>query len=213
MSYLKRYATKFDVDLLKADLEWAGRWMKFESSYHKHSISLLNEEMIPETHKNFHNNKTYNEFPLYEWKYFYKIWEQFNKIGEITCFRIMRKKQLTAYGLHNDVDAGDILRFQIPIQTNDSCFLALTNVNEIKEGWTEDDTYFTKDLQNRFGDDVNFYQMESGYLYHFDTNKIHTLVNEGHTTRYTLLFDMKKTDMLLDILDKKFEKVDNHIFN
>jgi len=116
----------------------------------------------------------------------------------------MRKLPHTAYGIHNDTDAGDIIRMQIPIQTNDNCWLAYTELKEIEEGWTEENTYFKIDLEKRFGKDVTFYQLMPGHLYYFDTNNIHTLTNEGESTRYTLLIDLLKTDKLLHFIKTNF---------
>jgi len=136
--------------------------------------------------------------------YIHSIWKIFNEFTNVTGFRIMRKLPHTAYGIHNDTDAGTIIRMQIPIQTNDKCWLAYTKLKEIEEGWTEDNTYFKKDLENRFGKDVTFHKLNPAYLYHFNTNNIHTLTNEGDTTRYTLLIDLEKTDKVIDFLNINF---------
>lgn len=191
---LKVSKRKFDIEKLNTDLETILSLCDFNESTHKHSISVIREEMCPNSHKEFHNNHPFYNHPMEDIPYIYNLWKIFNDISDVCSFRIMRKLPHTSYGIHNDTDAGNVIRMQIPIQTNENCWLAYTNLDEIEEGWTEDSTYFKKDLENRFGNDVKFYQMNEGYLYHFNTNKIHTLTNEGDTIRYTLLIDLLKTD-------------------
>lgn len=201
---MKRYKSSFDILELKKELEFVFKHNSFKDSFHKHSISLLTEDIAPDSHKDFHNNLPFNNKRLEETSYYNSIWKLFTDISEVTCFRIMEKLPHTAYGLHHDKDAGEIMRFQIPIQTNENCWLALTNQNEIEEGWTPDNSYFKKDLEERFGDDVTFYQLEEGYLYRFDTDVIHTLTNEGDTPRYTLLIDVKKTEKVIQFIEDNF---------
>ena len=201
---MKRYKTKFDVETLRNEFEKIIEHNSFEDSYHKHSISLLTEDITPDSHIEFHNNLPFNNKPLIEFPYYYSIWKLFSEISEVTCFRIMEKQPHTAYGLHHDKDAGEIMRFQIPIYTNENCWLALTTHNEIAEGWTPDNSYFKKDLEERFGNTVKFYQMEEGYLHRFDTDVIHTLTNEGDTSRYTLLIDVKKIKNVIQFIEDNF---------
>ncbi len=201
---LKVYKHKFDIDKLNEDLNTIISLCKFEDSSYKHSIPVMTEAMCPNSHKGFHNNWPFYSHSMETIPYFLSIWNMFKKIGSVTGFRIMRKLPNTSYGIHNDTDAGDIIRVQIPIQTNDNCWLACTELDEIEEGWTEDNTYFKKDLENRFGKDVKFYQMSPGFLYYFNTNKIHTLTNEGDTTRYTLLIDLLKGDKSIEFIENNF---------
>lgn len=202
---LKVYKNTFHVERLNRDLNIIVSLCKFEDSFHKHSVSIMTEEMCPNSHKEFHNNLPFYSHSMEKIPYIYELWKMFNEISNVCSFRIMRKLPHTAYGIHNDKDAGNIIRMQIPIQTNDRSWLACTELDEIEEGWTEDNTYFKKDLENRFGNDVKFYQMRTGHLYHFNTNKIHTLTNEGDTTRYTLLIDLLKTDNSLNFIKNNFQ--------
>jgi hypothetical protein len=201
---IKIYKHKFDVDKLIKDLNTIISLCKFEDSFHKHSISIMTKEMCPNSHKEFHNNLPFYPYNVETIPYMNKLWKMFNEISDVCGFRIMRKLPHTAYGIHNDTDAGEIIRMQIPIQTNEECWLAYTELKEIEEGWTKDNTYFKKDLENRFGKDVTFYQLEVGNLYHFNTNNIHTLTNEGDTTRYTLLIDLLITDKSLEFIQNNF---------
>lgn len=202
---LKVYKHKFDVDKLNLDLQTILSLCKFEDSSYKHSVPVMTEQMCPNSHKGFHNNWPFYQHSMDTIPYFKHIWETLNDVSNITGFRIMRKLPHTAYGIHNDTDAGAIIRMQIPIQTNDDSWLAYTELKEIEEGWTEDNTYFKKDLEKRFGDDVSFYQLQPGYLYHFNTDNIHTLTNEGETTRYTLLIDLDKTEKLIEFINNNFD--------
>lgn len=202
---LKVYKHKFDVDKLSLDLQTILSLCKFEDSSYKHSVPVMTEQMCPNSHKGFHNNWPFYQHSMDTIPYFNHIWETLNDLSNITGFRIMRKLPHTAYGIHNDTDAGAIIRMQIPIQTNDDSWLAYTELKEIEEGWTEDNTYYKKDLENRFGNDVTFYQLQPGYLYHFNTDNIHTLTNEGETTRYTLLIDMDKTEKIIEFINNNFD--------
>jgi len=201
---MRKYNEKLDLKWLRHDLDLTLGKNSFKDSHHKHSVSLLTEDITPDSHITFHNNLPFSNHKLSETSYFHHIWNLFSDLSEVTCFRIMEKLPNTAYGLHNDKDAGDILRFQIPIYTNSDCWLALTTFEEIEEGWTPDNSYFKKDILERFQDNVEFYQLKEGYLYHFNTNYIHTLTNEGDTPRYTLLIDVKKNDKILNFINKKF---------
>jgi hypothetical protein len=201
---LKVYKDKFNIDKLNEDLNTIISLCKFEDSSYGHSVPVMTEEMCPNSHKGFHNNWPFYSHDMETIPYVYELWKMFNNISDVCGFRIMRKLPHTSYGIHNDTDAGTIIRIQIPIRTNDECWLACTELDEIEEGWTEDNTYFKKDLENRFGDDVKFYKMLSGYLYYFNTNKIHTLTNEGDSVRYTLLIDLQLTDKSLDFINNNF---------
>lgn len=201
---VKTYKHRLDSSKLKRELKRIMKYNSFSDSFHKHSISLLTEDIAPDSHKAFHNNLPYNKKRLEEFPYFYSIWELFTDLSEVTSFRIMEKKPSTAYGLHTDKDAGSILRFQVPIQTNDNCWLALTTHDEIEEGWTPANSYFKIDLEKRFRDSVSFFQLEEGVIHHFDVTKIHTLTNEGSTARYTLLIDVKINDNVLQFIDEHF---------
>jgi len=201
---LKVYKNKCDLDKLNDDLKTIISLCKFEDSSYKHSIPVMREDMCPNSHKGFHNNWPFYAYTMETIPYIYELWKMFNDISDVCGFRIMRKLPHTSYGIHNDTDAGTIIRLQIPIQTNKDCWLAYTELKEIEEGWTEDNTYFKKDLENRFGKDVIFYQLEPGYLYQFNTNNIHTLTNEGDSVRYTLLIDLLLTDKSLEFIQNNF---------
>lgn len=203
---LKVYKEKFDIEKLNLDLETVLSFCKFEDSSYGHSVPVMTEYMCPNSHRGFHNNWPFYVQPMNTIPYIHSIWRMFNDISSVTGFRIMRKLPHTAYGIHNDTDAGTIIRMQIPIQTNDDCWLAYTELKEIEEGWTEDNTYFKKDLEKRFGNDVTFYQLDAGKLYHFNTDNIHTLTNEGDTIRYTLLIDLKKTDNVVEFINNNFNE-------
>ena len=201
---IKVYKNKISITELNSELKYIFKYNSFLDSYHKHSISLLTEDITPTSHKTFHNNIPFNSKRLGETPSFYSIWKIFSDLSEVTCFRIMEKKPNTAYGLHTDKDAGDIFRFQLPIQTNDRCWLALTLYDEIEEGWTPDNSYFKTDLERRFGENVFFFQLEEGVIHHFDVTKVHTLTNEGDTSRYTLLIDVKRNDNVKEFIRNNF---------
>jgi len=201
---LKIYKNTFDIDKLNKDLNTIISLCKFEDSSYGHSVPVMSKEMCPGSHIGFHNNWPFYHYSMDTIPYIYSIWKIFNEISDVCGFRIMRKLPNTAYGIHNDTDAGNIIRMQIPIQTNDDCWLAYTELSEIEESWTNENTYFKSDLEKRFGDDVVFYQLTPGNLYYFNTNNIHTLTNEGDTIRYTLLIDLLKTNKAIQFIETNF---------
>jgi len=111
---------------------------------------------------------------------------------------LLRRAPESAYSLHDDRDIGsDVLRMQVPIITDKSAFLALPADSLDREAFnrfasdyierTSDDTWFElDDLTQRFERDFEYFFLEPGYLYYFDTNKLHTLINAGNTARITL---------------------------
>jgi len=201
---IKKFKLKFDIDLLNKDLETVINLCKFEDSSYKHSVPVMTEEMCPNSHKRFHNNWPFFSYDMNKIPYIKLLWEKFNGVSNVTGYRIMRKLPHTSYGIHNDTDAGNVIRMQIPIQTNDDCWLATTNLDSIEEGWTEENIYFKKELTERFGESIEFHKLEPGFLYYFNTNKIHTLTNEGETNRYTLLIDLDKTPDSIEFINDNF---------
>jgi hypothetical protein len=150
---LRIYKQQFDIKKLNLDLHTIITLCKFENSSYKHSVPVMTEEMCPDTHKGFHNNWPFYSHSMDTIPYIHFIWKMFNDISNVTGFRIMRKLPHTVYGIHNDTDAGTIIRLQIPIETNDDCWLAYTELDEIEEGWTEDNSYFKKDSIHQFFND------------------------------------------------------------
>ena len=84
----------------------------------------------------------------------------------------------------------EIVRFQIPIVQPENSWLCITDVDEIEEEWTDENTYSMLEFGRRFEDHYRCYQL-LGYTDHFDTSKIHTLFNDGDKDRVTLLIDVK----------------------
>ena len=155
-------------------------------------ISLPNIFQVWKSHSEHHNNIPYGNI-LNSCPYFKKIFDSFKT--EVTSFRLLRRPPKTSYGLHHDKDMGDdILRFQIPIVSPKNSWLCITDVDEIEEEFTEENTYTMLEFGRRFDEHYRCYQLSVGYLHHFDTTKIHTLFNDGDTERVSLLVDVKAND-------------------
>ena len=189
----------YNVNKLIQDKKFVEERFKYEDGAFGHCISLPSIYQISKSHKEHHNNVPLRGVLDYT-PYFKEIFDSFET--EITTFRLLRRKADTSYGLHNDKDMGDdIKRFQIPIVTNNDCWLCVTHYDEISEGWTEENSYTMEDFGRRFKGRYDSYQLESGIMYHFDVTKIHTLFNEGDTDRVTLLIDVKVNDWVLEFIE------------
>lgn len=55
------YKHKLDIIELKKELAEVLKWNSFSDSFHKHSISLLTEDITPDSYKTFHNNLSFNK--------------------------------------------------------------------------------------------------------------------------------------------------------
>ena len=116
----------------------------------------------------------------------------------------------------------DIIRFQIPIITNDDVWLCNTDYDVIPEDirllyekdglndgsnlWTHEvfddknENEFSK-FRKRFDGHFQCYRLPPGVMYHFDTSTIHTLFNGGSTRKISLLIDVKINDWVVKFLE------------
>ena len=189
----------YNRDKLREDKKFVEERFKYEDGAFGHCISLPSIYDLKEPYKSDHNNVPLRGV-LGDTPYFKEIFDSFET--EITTFRLLRRKAHSSYGLHEDKEMGDNLkRFQIPIVTNNDCWLCVTHYDEISEGWTEENSYTMEDFGRRFKGRYDSYQLEPGTMYQFDVTKIHTLFNEGDTDRVTLLIDVKVNDWLLRFIE------------
>jgi len=186
VKYLDKY---FDVKRLVEEKEYIESRLKYEDGAFGHCISLPNIFQISKTHTEHHNNLPYGNI-LNSCSYLKEIFDSFE--SEITSFRLLRRKSKTSYGLHHDKDMGkEIVRFQIPIVQPKNSWLCITDVDDIEEEWTDENTYSMLEFGTRFENHYKCYHLPIGYMHHFDTSKIHTLFNDGDIDRVTLLIDVK----------------------
>ena len=210
----------YNVDKLIQDKKFVEERFKYEDGMFGHCISLPSIYDLKEPYKSHHNNVPLRGVLDYT-PYFKEIFDSFET--EITGFRLLRRKAHSSYGLHEDTDIGeDVKRVQIPIITNDDCWLAATDLDYIPEdirllyekdgikngiNWTDevpydkDGTAF-KNFKERFKGLYTLVQFKPGVMYHVTfAKKIHGLFNEGDTDRITLLIDVKVNDWLLEFIE------------
>jgi len=121
---------------------------------------------------------------------------------EKTSFRLLRREPGSAYSWHTDRGKGQgIVRFQIPLISDDSSYLLTTDY------WQADEVRGSPSVPVNGEDFDQFaranaghyrrHQLEPGRLHYFDTSRVHTLVNAGSRERITLAFDLVVNDWLL----------------
>jgi len=203
----------YSIEKLNRDRKFVEERFKYEGGAYGHCISLPSIYEIAESHKDHVNNVPLRGVLDYT-PYFKEIFDSFET--EITGFRLMRRNAHSSYGLHEDTDIGeDVKRVQIPIITNDDCWLAATDLDYIPEdirllyekdgikngiNWTDEVPYdkdgkSLKDFKERFKGLYTLVQFKPGVMYHVTfAKKIHGLWNDGDTKRVTLLIDAKIND-------------------
>jgi hypothetical protein len=191
----------FSVDRLTADLTRATEGWDWSKGAYGHSLSLPSRE---ETHPEGQDH--YNNLPfanvLGNCPYFREIFDGFE--CEKVSFRLLRRPPMSSYAWHTDKDKGpSVVRFQVPIITNDESALIVTDYHEysefksMKERLSERDAFeryalFKESNQGFFEEHV----LQPGVLYYFDTNRFHNLFNLTSTERITLVMDFFVNDWL-----------------
>ena len=188
---------EYDLTRLKNDLFMAETYGKYEDGAHGHSISL------PESGNDHYNNQPYTGI-IKKTPYFKEIYDSFKT--EVTSFRLLRRKAGTSYGIHNDRDMGDdIVRFQIPILTNNHCWFAITDC-EMEEEWTEENSHTLRGFNKKFKPRFKNFKMVAGHIHTFNVKLNHTMINDGNADRVTLSIDLKKNQWVEKFLDTFVKK-------
>ena len=170
---------------------------KYEDGAFGHAISL------PESGNEHYNNQPYTGI-IKKTPYFKEIYDSFKT--EVTSFRLLRRKAGTSYGIHNDSDMGDdIVRFQIPIRTNNHCWFAITDC-EMEEEWTEENSHTLRDFNKKFKPRFKNFKMVAGHIHTFNVKLNHTMINDGNADRVTLSIDLKKNQWVEKFLDTFVKK-------
>jgi hypothetical protein len=121
---------------------------------------------------------------------------------EKASFRLLRRAPRSAYSWHTDRRKGQgVVRFQIPLVSDDSAFLVTTNYWDVDEiGGARsvplDEESFAQFARENAGH-YRRHRLEPGRLHYFDTSRVHTLVNAGSGERITLSFDLVVNDWVL----------------
>ena len=183
---------EYDLIRLKNDLFMAETYGKYEDGAFGHAISL------PESGNDHYNNLPYTGI-ISKTPYFKEIYDSFKT--EVTSFRLLRRKAGTSYGIHNDRDMGDdIVRFQIPIKTNNSCWFGVTDC-EMEEEYTEENSHTLYTFNKKFKPRFKNFRMPPAHIQTFNVKLNHSMFNEGDEDRVTLSIDCKKNEWLEKFLD------------
>ena len=183
---------EYDLIRLKNDLFMAETYGKYEDGAFGHAISL------PESGNDHYNNLPYTGI-ISKTPYFKEIYDSFKT--EVTSFRLLRRKAGTSYGIHNDRDMGDdIVRFQIPIKTNESCWFGVTDL-EMEEEWTEENSHTLYTFNKKFKPRFKNFRMAPAHIHTFNVRLNHSMFNEGDEDRVTLSIDCKKNKWLDEFMN------------
>jgi|TARA_R100000482_G_scaffold122906_1_gene71626 hypothetical protein len=183
---------EYDLIRLKNDLFMAETYGKYEDGAFGHAISL------PESGNDHYNNLPYTGI-ISKTPYFKEIYDSFET--EVTSFRLLRRKAGTSYGIHNDRDMGDdIVRFQIPIKTNNSCWFGVTDC-EMEEEYTEENSHTLYTFNKKFKPRFKNFRMAPAHIHTFNVRLNHSMFNEGDTDRITLSIDCKKNKWLDEFMN------------
>ena len=183
---------EYDLIRLKNDLFMAETYGKYEDGAFGHAISL------PESGNDHYNNLPYTGI-ISKTPYFKEIYDSFKT--EVTSFRLLRRKAGTSYGIHNDRDMGDdIVRFQIPIKTNNSCWFGVTDC-EMEEEYTEENSHTLYTFNKKFKPRFKNFRMAPAHIHTFNVRLNHSMFNEGDEDRVTLSIDCKKNKWLDEFMD------------
>jgi len=189
---------EYDLIKLENDLITAETHGKYEDGAFGHCISLPSVNNFNGIYKTAYQNEPCTDI-LSKTPYFQEIYNSFET--EVTSFRLMRRKAGTSYGIHNDKDMGDdIVRFQIPIKTNNHCWFAITD-EELEEEWTEENSYTLYTFNKRFKPRFKNFRMIPAHIHTFNVRLNHTMFNDGDTDRITLLIDLKKNEWVDRFID------------
>ena len=183
---------EYDLIRLKNDLFMAETYGKYEDGAFGHAISL------PESGNDHYNNLPYTGI-ISKTPYFKEIYDSFET--EVTSFRLLRRKAGTSYGIHNDRDMGDdIVRFQIPIKTNNSCWFGVTDC-EMEEEYTEENSHTLYTFNKKFKPRFKNFRMAPAHIHTFNVRLNHSMFNEGDEDRVTLSIDCKKNKWLDEFMN------------
>lgn len=189
----------YDLERLHRDVATAVSIQDFSEGAYGHCISLPDAAALDERFRSHPINLPFSR-ALDRCPYLREILDGFT--APKASFRLLRRTARSAYSLHDDKDKGaGVIRAQIPILTNDRSYLALgtdpaaldvfDRYPEVFRANREGDIWFDLATVERvWGEDLVLFQLEPGYLYYFDTDRVHTLINAGDTDRITLCVDL-----------------------
>lgn len=207
MNALLKSARPYDVQRLRDEVNIIRGVEDFGAGAYSHAISLPSADQVPELYREHRNNLPFSG-ALDKCPYLRELFDGF--ATPKASFRLLRREPHSAYSLHDDRDKGSgVVRMQIPILTNDLAFLVIADdrcearfpdaaqLERCRDA--KGDIWFDVATLGRvFGDCLEVFRLECGYLYYFDTDQVHTLVNAGDEERITLAVDLVSNPWLAD---------------
>jgi len=200
-----RTECSYDVARMTEESCVARSILDFDQGVYGNSISLARRDELAEP---FQEHKNNNPFAgaLDHCPYFRTLFDSLK--APKASFRLLRRGPHAAYSFHDDVDKGpQVIRFQIPIVTSRQAFLLLapddldiTDFDREHSGFAGDaegDVWFDmQSLKDAGAGSLELFYLDPGFLYYFDTNNVHTLINAAETERITLSIDLVLNDWL-----------------
>ncbi len=204
MAELRRTNREFDLQQLGRETLVARQILDFQDGPYGNCISLPTETDVSAGFREHHNNLPFSG-ALHECTYFKQIFDSFP--CEKAAFRLLRRAPKTAYALHDDRDKGmGTRRFQIPITTNEHSFMLIADEDadfdliESEAARVADepgDIWFDLEkLDRMLAGHFELFSLPPGFIYYFDTEQIHTLINAGDEERIVLSMDLVVDDWL-----------------
>jgi hypothetical protein len=196
---IHRYELNVPLDSLVEDMRRATEGWDWSRGAYGHALSL---PAYGQLHP--YGRYSYENFPcaglLGRCQAFRRVFEDFE--CEKVSFRLLRRGPSSSYSLHTDRRKGPgVVRFQIPIISNDAAFLVTTDYESADQARGARSGYLSEESFEAFAranaGHFRKHHLEPGRLYHFDTTRVHTLVNPGPGERITLVFDVVANDWLL----------------
>ena len=194
-----RYDLEVDLDALVRDTRRAVEGWDWSRGAYGHALSLpARRQLHP------HGRYRYENYPcrgvLGKCAAFQAVFDALE--CEKTSFRLLRRGPASAYSWHTDRRKGQgVVRFQIPLVSDDSAFLVTTDYSHAGEIRGERSVPLDEQSFDRFARaNAGHYRrhlLEPGRLHYFDTSRVHTLVNTGSGERITLSFDLVVNDWVL----------------
>ncbi len=188
-----------DLARLQAEVVEIVRQYDFSEGYFGETISLLAEDQLnPQSRSLPYNQPVRAGMSHSNYAYISEFADsmQSEKVG----LMLQQREPRSSYGIHRDAHGEGLgsRRFNLPVVSPRDSFLCIANVSdgEIPEAWTENNVAFLSDLLGHFGERLDVYYLEPGYLHTFRFDLPHTVVNEGNDHRYTLLLDYLENEWL-----------------
>ena len=211
MTEVLKSLVSYDLDALRQEVARARSRQDFREGLYGHCISLPAAGDLAEEYRTHHNNVPFSG-ALAECPTLKGIFDSLKT--EKTSFRLLRRAQGTAYGIHDDLDKGpDILRLQIPIITNPDAFIVAQKDGVSLDGLSErvDEIRESGDLHFDFarftralGQWFDLFSLAPGSMYRFDTDGLHTAINAGTHGRIVLGLDILVNDWVQDWIAREF---------